>query len=252
MVDTSRALVQEHDQPTRILVVEDDPQMAKFISFKLNYLGYDVAGLASTEAMAIQLTKELKPDLILMDILLDNDDDGIEAANKILSFSDVPIVYLTAYEDQELFQRAKITKPFGYLLKPFNDRDLNLVVETAAFRQSQKNVLSQALEEARSIIDSASLMIITVNMKAQIVEFNLTAQWILGYAREEVRGTDLQKYLINNEDLEHIKQNISHGYRGQMEIEFLQKDGQYITCPLSVSTLRDSRNNPSGILLISH
>ena len=155
MSNLSSALVIEKDRPTRILIVEDDPQMAKFISFKLGYLGYEVAGIASNESMAIELAKELHPDLILMDIILDNDDDGIETANKILAFTDVPIVYLTAQEDDAVFERAKITKPFGYLLKPFNDRDLNLVVETATYRQDQKIKLDRALEDARSIINSS-------------------------------------------------------------------------------------------------
>lgn len=252
MIQPSNALVQESDLPIKILIVEDDPQMAKFISFKLNYLGYEVAGLATSESMAIQLTKELRPDLILMDILLDDDDDGIETANKILAFTDVPIVYLTAYEDEELFQRAKITKPFGYLLKPFNDRDLNLVIETASFQRSQKELLGQALEEARSIIDSAYLLIITVNTQGDIVEFNRAAQWVLGYSREEVRGKKIVDYLANKEDLNHIKRNIAHGQRGQMEVGFIQKDGQRMMCPLSVSVLIDARNNPAGILMISH
>ena len=252
MSGISNPLVVEVDLPTRVLVVEDEPQMAKFITFKLDYLGYEVVGIARNEAMAIQLAKDLKPDLILMDILLDNDDDGIETANKILAFTDVPIVYLTAQEDDEVFQRAKITKPFGYLLKPFNDRDLNLVIETATYRQKQKSELSVALEAARSIIDSSFLMIITLNSADNIREFNRAAQWVLGYSHDEVYGRSILDYLINPDDLSLIKNTISRGRRSQLEIEFLQKDGQSLACLLSLSTLRNSQDNPTGILMISH
>jgi PAS domain S-box-containing protein len=252
MSDISNALVVEIDLPTRVLVVEDEPQMAKFITFKLNYLGYEVVGIATNEAMAIQLAKDLKPDLILMDILLDNDDDGIETANKILAFADVPIVYLTAQEDDEIFQRAKITKPFGYLLKPFNDRDLNLVIETATYRQKQKSELAGALEDARSIIDSSFLMIITLNNADNIKEFNRAAQWVLGYSHEEVYGKSVLDYLINADDLSLIKTTITRGRRSQLEIEFKQKDGHSLACLLSLSTLRNSQDNSTGILMISH
>jgi len=252
MSSVTNALVEENDLPTRILIVEDDPQMAKFISFKLGYLGYDVVGHASNESRAIQLAKELHPDLILMDILLDNDDDGIETANKILSFTDIAIVYLTAQEDDEIFERAKITKPFGYLLKPFNDRDLNLVIETATFRQSQKAKLSQELEEVRSIINSAFVMIITLNNQAEILEFNKAAQWVLGYSYDEVHGKKIIDYLANQNDLGLIKSEIARGQRSQLEIKLIQKDGQSMSCLLSLSILRDSHDNPCGILMISH
>lgn len=249
---TSKALVPENDLPTRILIVEDDPQMAKFISFKLGYLGYEVVGHARGEARAIELAKQLHPDLILMDIMLENDEDGIDTANKILAFTDIPIVYLTAHEDDELFQRAKITKPFGYLLKPFNDRDLNLVIETATYRQEQKEELAQELEDARSIINSSFIMIISLNKENKIVEFNQAAQWVLGYTHEEVRGKNILDYLDNKNDLGIIKSKIARGQRSQLEIDFIQKDGQKMTCLLSVSILRDSYDNPNGILMISH
>ena len=252
MSNVSNALIVEKETPTRILVVEDDPQMAKFISFKLGYLGYEVVGHAVNEATAIRLAKELHPDLILMDIILDNDDDGIETANKILTFTDVPIVYLTAQEDDAVFQRAKITKPFGYLLKPFNDRDLNLVVETATYRQDQKIKLSRALEDARSIINSSFVMIMSLNREDKIVEYNQAAEWELGYPYEEVRGRSILEFLSHKEDLIFIKENIARGKRCQLEIEFKHQSGKTLSCLLSLSLLKDSHDNNNGILMISY
>jgi len=239
-------------QTHRVLVVEDDPQMAKYIGLKLDYLGYEVAGQAANESRAIQLARELHPDLILMDIMLDNEDDGIETANKILSFYDVPIVYLTAHEDDVLFQRAKTTKPFGYLVKPFNDRDLNLVMDTAIYRHRQKIKLARALEDARSIINSSFDMIITVNNEGKIIEFNKAAEWELGYSHEEIIGKNILDYLSNKADLNTIRGNISQGKRVELEVDFQHKNGQDIGSLLSLSMLKDSHDGPSGILMISH
>jgi len=238
--------------PTRILVVEDDPQMTRFIEFKLGYLGYEVAGQATTESQAIQLTRQEQPDLILMDIMLENGDDGVETANKILEFTDIPIVYLTAHEDDDIFERAKTTKPFGYLLKPFNDRDLNLVIETATYRQKQKMKLARALEDARSIINSSFVMIITLNRDDEIVEFNQAAEWELGYTHSEVMGKSILDLMSNKDDLSLIKDNIARKKRCQLEIEFQNRAGINLGCLLSLSTLKDSHDNASGILMISH
>jgi len=249
---STNALVDEKNLHTRVLVVEDDPHMARFISFKLDYLGYKVVGHARNEAQAIELAKDLEPDLILMDILLDDDDDGIEVAKKILGFTDIPIVYLTAQEDDELFERAKITQPFGYLLKPFNDRDLNLVIETATYRQNLKQALAQELDEARSIIDSTLYMIITFDLRDRISVFNQTAQWVLGYANDDVKGRPINDLLVDPDDLKRVKSSVARNQRDTLEIEFLQQDGKTMLIPISAGMLRNPDGNPSGILMISH
>ena len=236
----------------KILIVEDEAIIAMEIENQLQSLGYQVTSLVDTGEKAIKKAEEDKPDLILMDIILDNDDDGIETANKILAFTDVPIVYLTAQEDDAVFERAKITKPFGYLLKPFNDRDLNLVVETATYRQDQKIKLDRALEDARSIINSSFVLIISLNREDRIVEYNQAAEWELGYSRDEVIGKSILNFLSHKEDLVFIKDNIARGKRCQLDIEFIHQNGKNLNCLLSLSLLKDSYDNNNGILMISH
>lgn len=109
---------------TNILVVEDERIIAKGIEKRLKGLGYDVVGLVSTGEEAVQKATELRPDLILMDIRLGPGMDGVEAANLIRTRFSIPIVYLTAYSDNATLQRAKVTEPFGYVLKPYEDKDL--------------------------------------------------------------------------------------------------------------------------------
>ena len=103
----------------RILVVEDESVVAKDIQWSLKSLGYTIVGWASSGEEAIEKVKELSPALVLMDIVLKGDMDGVQATEYIRAHFDIPVVYLTAYADEHTLQRAKVTEPFGYILKPF-------------------------------------------------------------------------------------------------------------------------------------
>jgi CheY-like chemotaxis protein len=89
--------------------------------------------------------KPLKhPDLVLMDINLNNEMNGIDAASKIHSFSDIPVIYMTAYSDDKTLERAKITEPFGYLIKPFKDREVNITIQIALYRHEMEKKLKES------------------------------------------------------------------------------------------------------------
>ncbi len=120
----------------RILVVEDEGILAIELTEKLEKLGYSVIAVASFGEEAIELAYKHKPDLILMDIVLKGEIDGIEAARKIQSTLNIPIIYLTAYASDDIVKRAKLTEPFGYLVKPYSDRDLEISVEMALHKHA--------------------------------------------------------------------------------------------------------------------
>ena len=107
---------------TRILVVEDEHVVAEDIKESLQALGYDVSAVAYSGEEAVEKAEETNPDLVLMDIVLKGETNGISAAGQIRSRLDIPVVYLTAYADEKTIERAKLTEPFGYIVKPF---DLN-------------------------------------------------------------------------------------------------------------------------------
>jgi len=136
----------------RILVVEDDQLVAIDICTRLEALGfYNVAGRAATGEEAIEAAGQLKPDLVLMDIVLKDRMDGIEAAGIIRARYNLPVVYLTAYTDEGFLKRAKITEPFGYILKPFNARELHTTIEMALYRhrsEAEREKLIAELKEA--------------------------------------------------------------------------------------------------------
>ena len=116
---------------THILVIEDESIIALDIADGLRRLGYRVVAVVPSGEQAIQKAAETHPDLVLMDIKLKGDMDGVQAAEHIRAELDIPVIFLTAFADEATLQRAKITQPFGYLLKPFEDRELHSAIEIA-------------------------------------------------------------------------------------------------------------------------
>ncbi|BBO91584.1 response regulator [Desulfosarcina ovata] len=117
-----------------ILIVENELILAEDLSLTLKELGYEKYQITSTGEDAIAKVTHEKIGFVLMDIKLDGQIDGIEAAKQIQSFSDIPIVYLTAFSNEDLLTRAKETMPYGYLLKPFRSKELKAVIETARYK----------------------------------------------------------------------------------------------------------------------
>lgn len=115
----------------RILLVEDDNIIAKVVEWRLSNLGYEMCGRASTSAEALLLVAQTKPDLVLMDINIRGDVDGIETAKILRKGWNIPIVYLTSHSEGNIIERARETKPNGFILKPFEDNDLRVVIELA-------------------------------------------------------------------------------------------------------------------------
>jgi CRP-like cAMP-binding protein/DNA-binding NarL/FixJ family response regulator len=139
-----------------VLVVEDEAIVAVDIDECLQTLGYRVCGTAASADEAFDLAGKHKPDLVLMDIILRGEEDGIQAAERIKSVHDVPVVFLTAHADKATLDRAKITEPYGYVLKPFNERELRTVVEIALYkhgRDAERKQHEQASEGAGALPD---------------------------------------------------------------------------------------------------
>jgi class 3 adenylate cyclase len=140
------------DEKIKILIAEDENIIAKDISNTLERLGYQVLGSVRTGDEVIEKCKELNPDLVLMDIILEGKMTGIEAAEIIMNTFTMPVIYLTALADNETLQRAKITEPFGYILKPFDERTLHSSIELAVYKHKINLELrerTRELEEER-------------------------------------------------------------------------------------------------------
>jgi two-component system, LytTR family, response regulator LytT len=135
----------------RILVVEDESIVRKDIEKNLEKLGYIVVGTADTGEKAIERALEVKPDLILMDIMLKGKLTGIDAAEQIKKTLDVPIIFLTAYADQSTLAKAKITEPHGYILKPFKEVDVHTSIEMAVHKHKKEMAVKEENDFLRSL-----------------------------------------------------------------------------------------------------
>lgn len=128
----------------RILVVEDESILALLIKNKLKNWDYKVVDWVDTGEEAVKKAIETKPDLILMDIVLKGEMDGVEAAKQIHEQLDTPVIYLTAYSDDEILKRARVTEPYGYIFKPFRENEVNANIEIALQRhESEKKQIEQ-------------------------------------------------------------------------------------------------------------
>lgn len=127
----------------RLLIVEDEAIVAADIAIRVSQLGYQVAGSVASGEEAIVLAEQLRPDLVLLDIHLAGATDGIMVAHELRKRFGLPVVFLTAHGEGSTFQRAKEAEPFGYVLKPIEDRELGIVIELALFRHQAETVLKE-------------------------------------------------------------------------------------------------------------
>lgn len=136
-----------------IMLVEDEIIVAADVKLRLESMGYQVLGIVDNGEEAIKTAGETKPNLVLMDIVLKGEMDGIEAAQKIRELYDIPIIYLTAYSDEKTLERAKVTEPFGYVLKPFEDREIQSAIEMALYKHKMEKKLKESEEKYRKLIE---------------------------------------------------------------------------------------------------
>jgi PAS domain S-box-containing protein len=178
----------------RILVVEDDRIIAENLKVSLVKMGYTVTSMVSSGDQAIEKVAEDSPHLVLMDIVLQGKMDGIEAADHILSHFNVPIIYLSAYGDEETFKRAKVTGPFGYLLKPFEERELYIAIETALFRHEMEEKVRESEEKYHDLVELANdgIAIIQDNVFKYV---NPRLAHITGYSVDELMGSPFATYI---------------------------------------------------------
>ena len=128
----------------RILVVEDDRVVSRDIQQQLKRIGYDILGSATTGEASVAFAARDRPDLVLMDIRLEGDMDGIDAARQIRDDSQAPVIFLTAYADDETVERAGLAEPFGYLMKPFDDQQLRTAIEIALYKHAAEKRLRES------------------------------------------------------------------------------------------------------------
>ncbi len=244
----------------RLLIVEDEGIVALNIQNRLQGLGYSVVATVSSGEEAIQVAGETRPDLILMDIKLDGNVDGIEAAAEINRLFHLPVVYLTAYTNDETLNRAKLTEPYGYILKPFEARDLCTTIEVALYKYQMEQQLREREQWLATTLKSIGDAVITTDTEGLVTFMNPVAEALTRWSLEEVIGNDLtQVFQTINEKTRAVVQNpvllaLQQGITVGLDNHTLlvTKDGAEIPIDDSAAPIKDEVGKILGAVLVFH
>jgi PAS domain S-box-containing protein len=187
------ATIREKAAPAAtILIVEDERIVALELEGRLRRLGHAVVGSVATAHEAIAESRRLVPDLVLMDIKLQGEMDGIEAAATLRAELNVPVVYLTAFADDETVERAKFTQPYGYLLKPFHERELHVVIDLALYRHRAERALHEAQVWRLALLRSVGEAVVASDRGGRVKFMNPLAERLTGWSEDAAIGRPLQ------------------------------------------------------------
>jgi PAS domain S-box-containing protein len=176
-----------------VLIVEDEPVNAAVIEHQLKKLGYSVAGIATSGEEAIELAQSTKPDVVLMDIHLEGQFDGVEAAVAIRKKSGVPVVYLTGNSDEETIERARTTEAFGYLHKPFQEREVHSTLQLALHKAEMEIRVREESSWFATTLRNISDAVIAADPTGAVKLINPAAQRLTGWGEEQAVGHDLSE-----------------------------------------------------------
>ncbi|MGS0754401.1 putative bifunctional diguanylate cyclase/phosphodiesterase [Roseateles sp. GG27B] len=231
-----------HSKKPRILVVEDEAIVARDILQQMAELGYEVVGHATRGEDAVELAERLRPDLVLMDIQLAGAMDGIAAAQAIKDRLTLPVVFLTAFSADEMLERAKLTEPFGYILKPFSERELYTVLEMALYKYQAEMQLREAALRNQIVLDNMLDGVITLDGHGLIGSFNQAACTMFGYRACDVMGLNVSLLMpephasLHDGYLQDAQANADSRVLGKRrEVLARRKDGSEFPVNLSVT-----------------
>jgi len=235
----------------KILVVEDERIIAINLKESLESLGYIVPAIAASGEKAIEKATEFRPDLVLMDIWLKGNMDGIEAAQQIWERLKIPTIYVTGHSDQSTVERAKITAPFGYILKPVKEQALYVAIETALQRYEREQLLSAIL---RGIGDG----VIVTDNEGQIQFLNQVAESLTGWQLAEARDRTLTEvFNIIDENTRQPVGDVLTNVLEQETIIYLEeeillipKQGKTIPVADSIAPIKNNNGAIAGAVLV--
>lgn len=242
----------------KILVVEDESIVAMDIKHRAEGLGYSVTGITPSGEGAIQKASETQPDLVLMDIVLKGDMDGVEAAQRIRDTLDIPVVYLTAYSDEKTLKRAKVTEPFGYIIKPFEDRELHSAVEVALYKHKMESKLKESEKWLSTTLESIGDAVIATDESGKIKFMNPVAMKITGWNEEEAMSKNLNEVFKLRKEVggAPIEDPVAKIISQNQILEFnepsllITREGDKIPIDDSSAPIRDKAGNVIGVAIV--
>ena len=238
----------------QILLVEDEAIVSMDLRHKLESLGYRVPAEISSGEAAVDAASRLRPDVVLMDIGLSGKMDGIDAAAQIRDHFDVPVVYLTAYTDEATLERAKLTEPFGYLLKPVDPKALQTVVEVAIYKHQVEKWLKESERWLSAVLQSTSDAMVTTDRDGTVNLMNPAAEALLGLTRRQALGKSLAE-LFTLADQPTSGHPVTKALRENTVAPFSEdaclvvSKGKVIPISGSAAPIRDDGDNVTGVVL---
>lgn len=238
-----------------ILVVEDEHVVARDLQTLLQRAGYSVPTVVASGEEAVAWATEARPDLVLMDIVLQGQMDGIEAARQITAHHETPVIYLTAYGDDAMLARAKPTEPIAYLMKPYDERELLASIEMAlhqylARRRRAEEAQRESEQKYRQLVETLQEGVWAIDQDAITTYANPRMAELLGYTVDEMLGESLFSFMDERgrEEATRLHERRRQGIREQHDFEFLRKDGSRIYASLETAPLMDEQGNYTGAL----
>jgi len=214
--------------PVTILIVEDETIVAADLANKLRSLGYEVAGSTDSGEEAIELAQELHPDLVLMDIFLAGEMDGVEAAERIYREHDLPVVFLTAHSDHATLDRAKLSEPFGFIVKPFEKAELEPQIEMALYKHQAERKLRVSENRYRLLFDRNPDAVFVLGDKGRFLDVNPAGETIFGYAKDELLPMSFMALCAPDQRTHTVEQfelSLHHHSRLELETAIIHRDG---------------------------
>jgi len=242
---------------SRILIVEDERITALDIKYRLEDSGYVVTGIASSGKAAIESAEETKPDVVLMDIMIEGDMDGTQAALHIHDRFNIPVIFLTAYADEDTLRKAKIAEPFGYILKPFEDKDLQTNIEITLYKHRVEQELREKEAWVSAILKSMADAVIATDVSGTIRHLNPTAEILTGWKEYEAVGKPLfgifRISTANDEMItDLVPKVLENGVFKGGDNEDLFLSREHIKVPVSITgtSIKNDRNEVIGIVYV--
>ncbi len=247
-------------EPVKILIVEDESIVAEDIKRSLERFGYTVCGVVSTGRAAIKIVKEHKPDVVLMDIVLRGKTNGIKTAEDIYKDYDIPVIYLTAYADRKTLDKAKVTSPYGYILKPFEDQGLYSTIEMAIYKHQMEKKLREREAWLSTTLKSIGDAVIVADGNGCIQFMNSRAEFLTGWRLSEVKGKLLKKVIqILREDTGKPAEDLTTQVLQKKKIVELtshsvlvNKAGKTVSIDVSGAPIIDDKGRILGVVLALH
>jgi PAS domain S-box-containing protein len=242
----------------RIMIVEDEEIVAADIMISVEKMGYIVCATASSGLEAIQKAELTRPDLILMDIVLKGSMDGIEAATQIKDLYQIPVVYLTAFGENAMLQKAKTAEPYGYITKPFNDRELHIAIEISLYKKEAENKIKKMEHWFATVLRSIGDAVIASDKERQITFMNAVAERLTGWSQKDALGKKLTAILnIKDQDLGDLEKHLVEKVITEgLVINLIEnrmligKDGVEIPISDSAAPIKEENGETPGSVLV--